>query len=593
MNKRLLPLVVVFLLAICVSSNALAGPRITKVDRVNGTKVMMPGDFRTAPFTFYDGPGIVLQGEVYGDSYIIGPEQLITGLSGFYDWQTNGDSKHHLYRHSSTVMHAVYMTSQDSTAADPNRRSSYSFSQDDGTNWTSVGDVPTGLRSGYPYVTATEDGAAVIANHYNSPLNSYVHVDALAGLGSFTTTRNTVEASVWPQVNRLTNGNILVVGNSYQNGAATDTIIAQVFNPTTNSFSNLNRLMTNASSQVNMRWASATGPNGRAVIAVVPISDVGGSFGQNRGFYFTSTDNGATWSSAQMFFDSFVSGTDTNTVWLGVDAAYDNTGNFYIAYNTAGALVTSATIWVSKNGTPGVKVASNMDITGAAQGFVTTQANAISMDWPSLSVSDDGLFVFCTYTVFKDADTVNGFNSGDIYYSVSPTTALAFSSPVQVSSGINDERYSSIHRVALTSGSDTYKLFMTYQKDPQGGSSSFSDNAPVSRASLVKRVITQAQIVGINNIGSEVPNRFSLSQNYPNPFNPATSIRFAIPQASIVTLKVYNVNGQEVATLVNNQTVTAGVKEVSFDASKLSSGVYFYTLSAGDFRETKKMTLIK
>lgn len=592
MNKRLLPLVVVFLLFIGISSNALAGPRITKVDKVNGSVIMMPGDFRTAPFTFYDGPGIVLEGEKYGDSYIIGPEQLITGLSGFYDWQTNGDSKHHLYRHSSTVMHAVYMTSADSTAADANRRSAYSFSSDDGANWTSVGDVPTGLRSGYPYVTATNDGAAVIGNHYNTPLNSYIHVDALAGLGSFTSTRNTVEAAVWPQVNKLTDGNILVVGNSYQGGAATDTIIAQVFNPTNNTFTTLNRLRTPASDHANMRWASATGPNGRAVIAVCPISDLGGSFGQNRGYYFTSTDNGATWSSPTMFFDANVTGADTNTIWLGVDAVYDNAGNFYITYNTNGALFTSAKIWVSKNGAPGVLVAGNSDIPGAVV-TMTAQANVATMDWPSLAVSDDGLFLFCTYTVFKQADTVNGFSSADIYYSVSPTSALVFSSPVQVTSGIIDERYSSIHRVALTSGTDTYKLFMTYQKDPQPGSSSFTDNAPISRASLIKREITQAHIVGINNVGSEVPDRFSLSQNYPNPFNPVTNIRFAIPKASNVTLKVYNVNGQEVATVVNNQQVTAGVKEVSFDAAKLSSGVYFYTLTAGDFRETKKMTLIK
>lgn len=89
-----------------------------------------------------------------------------------------------------------------------------------------------------------------------------------------------------------------------------------------------------------------------------------------------------------------------------------------------------------------------------------------------------------------------------------------------------------------------------------------------------------------------VPSTFSLAQNYPNPFNPSTVIRYSIPQAAFVTLKVYNTLGQEVASLVNAEQA-AKTYEVSFDASKLSSGIYFYTVKAGNFVSTKKMMLIK
>jgi hypothetical protein len=83
-----------------------------------------------------------------------------------------------------------------------------------------------------------------------------------------------------------------------------------------------------------------------------------------------------------------------------------------------------------------------------------------------------------------------------------------------------------------------------------------------------------------------------LSQNYPNPFNPSTKINFSIQNAGLVTLKIYNILGQEVATLVNYE-LKAGTYSAVFDASRLSSGVYFYTIHAGNFVQAKKMMLLK
>ena len=94
------------------------------------------------------------------------------------------------------------------------------------------------------------------------------------------------------------------------------------------------------------------------------------------------------------------------------------------------------------------------------------------------------------------------------------------------------------------------------------------------------------------NVGNEVPNDYSLSQNYPNPFNPTTSIYFSIPNAELVTVKVFNILGQEVATLLNSE-LTTGVHKINFDASMLSSGVYVYSIQAGNFTASKKMMLMK
>jgi pectin methylesterase-like acyl-CoA thioesterase len=97
---------------------------------------------------------------------------------------------------------------------------------------------------------------------------------------------------------------------------------------------------------------------------------------------------------------------------------------------------------------------------------------------------------------------------------------------------------------------------------------------------------------GINIDTNPIPKTYALLQNYPNPFNPSTTIRFELPFSGIVTLKIYDVLGNEVVTLVNEE-LSADKHEVVFNASRYSSGIYFYQLQAAGFLETKKMLLIK
>ncbi len=97
--------------------------------------------------------------------------------------------------------------------------------------------------------------------------------------------------------------------------------------------------------------------------------------------------------------------------------------------------------------------------------------------------------------------------------------------------------------------------------------------------------------VNVENI-SEIANQFSLKQNYPNPFNPSTKIEFSVAKLSNVTIKVYNLSGKEVAALVNGM-YGQGIYKVNWNAGNLASGVYLYRIQAGNFTETKRLTLIK
>jgi hypothetical protein len=99
-------------------------------------------------------------------------------------------------------------------------------------------------------------------------------------------------------------------------------------------------------------------------------------------------------------------------------------------------------------------------------------------------------------------------------------------------------------------------------------------------------------VVDVDDNIENIPTAYALDQNYPNPFNPNTKISFSIPVEGFVALDVYNSIGQKVATLVN-ENKTAGNYEVNFNAANLSSGVYFYKLTSGNFVNVKKMILMK
>ncbi|NWG29313.1 MAG: T9SS type A sorting domain-containing protein [Ignavibacteriaceae bacterium] len=111
--------------------------------------------------------------------------------------------------------------------------------------------------------------------------------------------------------------------------------------------------------------------------------------------------------------------------------------------------------------------------------------------------------------------------------------------------------------------------------------------------SVMKMVLGGApDKISVDPPSSEMPTEYSLMQNYPNPFNPVTTISYLLPKNGLVTLKVFDILGTEVTSLVN-ETQEAGSYSVTFNASQLPSGIYFYTLTSNNFMSTKKLILLK
>lgn len=133
----------------------------------------------------------------------------------------------------------------------------------------------------------------------------------------------------------------------------------------------------------------------------------------------------------------------------------------------------------------------------------------------------------------------------------------------------------------VTPGANIYIAFREWVND------NFNEGAAI----LLDLVQVTAP-VGVSNNNNEIPVAYRLEQNYPNPFNPSTLIGYSIPFPGNVKLVVYDILGNEIATVINEYR-PAGNYEIRFDASGLSSGIYFYTVSSGSFSDTKKMMVLK
>jgi len=358
---------------------------------------------------------------------------------------------------------------------------------------------------------------------------------------------------------------------------------------------------------------------------------------------FLSTNNGNNWTQAGLSANSIMSlAISGNNIIAGVEDYPVGLGGVYISTN-------NGTNWSPNLFTPiqnvwAVFVNGNTVFAGADNGVYLSTNNGTN--WTQTSVNNDYVYAFAVSgnNIFAGGDngvylsTNNGTNwtltslhvsMGALAVNGNNIFAGTFAGGsgqgvyLSTNNGINWTQTSlnnrNINSLAASGNNVFAGTYLTgfYVSNNNGTNwvqrnEGFTPNTVVSDLCILNNFIFAGTggigavgvyrrplgelITGIQPVSNEIPNKYSLSQNYPNPFNPSTVIRFSVPNDKLTTnnvqLIVYDVMGREVQTLVN-ESLRQGTYETTFDGSKLTSGVYFYRLTAGEFTDTKKLILLK
>jgi subtilisin family serine protease len=276
---------------------------------------------------------------------------------------------------------------------------------------------------------------------------------------------------------------------------------------------------------------------------------------------------------------------------------YEGTHTF--SRPTSVSSLTDSYVFFDTNGgdfrTDGYVTKNNFEITSLTANSVTVKVKAVKL----YSNGNEK---------FKTSGENNLFVKMKIYSEAQPISGSFTQGPFSLDKGENG-----LYQVSSSGGTGTY-TFQWYEREIPGSyqavgsnQNSYIMNMGIADVKEVKVVISsgshspltlEREVIAIGGeplfkeLGSKFPTEFGISQNFPNPFNPVTTINYTVPKSSKVLVKVYNSLGKLVQTLVN-ENKSPGVYQVKFDGKGMSSGIYFYTIEAGNFKQTKKMTLIK
>jgi len=309
------------------------------------------------------------------------------------------------------------------------------------------------------------------------------------------------------------------------------------------------------------------GPNNGAILSLAADGNNLFAISNKRSIY-KSTDGGSTW------VETVINYTGTSGI-----LSFAASGNTYLAFleGVGAILSTDAGLnWTLKNSTSSIDwiYKINNDIWGFTLFAGIYKYNLSTNEWENnflpgsfykpISIATNGTQLISSFLGFLTSDTR--------YYS-SNNNGTSWSELTTETIGLGNKILSPY---ALAVNSSYY--FAAYWRTVSGTITSSVYRLPLTTTSLTSE--------------KSIPNSYHLSQNYPNPFNPSTTISWQLAASSFVTLKVHNVLGKEVAALVNEE-VQAGMHSVNFDASHLSSGIYFYTLKTNSFMQTKKMILLR
>ena len=352
---------------------------------------------------------------------------------------------------------------------------------------------------------------------------------------------------------------------------------------------------------------------------------------QSSASIYRTTDGGTSWTLQWTLAGSFPDGLKMFTLNYGIFIG-DPTGNgqpYQFRYTTNGG-----TTWILSPTSPiatdeygvinavdfidtnTIWVGSASTVANAATAKIYRTIDGINGTWSNTAVAGTGGSTGLFYQAVAFTDKNNGMSGssggnivkttdgGATWTSVTPPvgqTAFAVINMLGMKDGSNVIRMSIVDATPVYFCYKTTDFGTSWTQEvlPAEGSANgiqqmqFVNGNLGFSGGLAGTILKFSVPTAINQENNLTPKDYSVSQNFPNPFNPSTIIKYQVPQISFVSLKVYNSLGQEIATLVNGM-INAGTHDVQFNASNLSSGIYFYVIKAGNsFVQTKKMIVIK
>jgi hypothetical protein len=543
-----------------------------------------------------------------------------TGCSTIWDQPSHGTPQSiYLDPNNPNRIHAVciYMPNDSVTA----RRTRYYYSTNKGTSWTFVADVPPGTRSGYSVITLMSNGNPLISTNSNYDNSTFGYrtqwflLDG-PGLGTFTNLYAQWYGSEyhWP---RTVATNSIILPYKFITTISSDVrdsaymIKCTSISPSPGTFTS---------------WLAYTYvPDGPEIYSIARGGDgrIGIVYRINSTYYpndygdvlFTeSTDNGATFGTPTKIYDANVGPTgDSLVIYRGIQIIYQGNvpkvifelvkkSNLLNVYYDPNSGKNHIRFWSTS--LPGSDPNRSIKIADTS----LVGYHPIKLDWlnpfsyddisnicrPTIGTSISGNRLFVAFMVASDnfgvfADTATFM---DVWFMYSSNGGSNWVTPVKINPAtpIRDWTYPSMSIYNDNTSSEYYANILMLSDSVPGSFVNYSGNNKSFAKYMFVRIGTPA--VGISNINSNTPGEYRLYQNYPNPFNPSANIRYQITNNIFVNLKVYDILGKEVATLVNEKQ-SPGTYEVTFDGSGLSSGIYFYKLEAGNFSDIKRMVLIK
>lgn len=548
---------------------------------------------------------------LYSDS-VLSFTDVRTGPQSIYDLQSNGVCQQ-IWQDPNTPgnIHAVFTVNLTPGWPAANRRVYYCFSSDFGVTWTDYGANPPTGTNGFGSVTGLSDGSAVIAGHTDfgsAPTRLQIFADVAPGAGTFTQLDPGINPfnstqNIWGRTiatSNITNTRKVVIIGSMNLAADTMASYNSALSLTTSSFTGWTRYPDADNAET---YSFSIGADGRIGLAYVANDN---SITTNRGDvkYSFSTNDGLTWAAPITIWDAppYVDGVfgclrGVTLTFIGntPKVAFELMGLTATGYYPG--LRAAIGIWAPDiNG--GVGFITPFDSTWMRNGNGGATDVMTSICRPSIARSNNGQVLMMVFGVSRTDSDAIGSRFYDVYFSTSTNGGANWKFPptklTNVSGPLRDHRFANLSPTNDFTGG-FYYANLVYQHDSIPGSVT---QTPPAAESFAKQRFIRAKLInlglpGIQPIGNEIPSKFNLEQNYPNPFNPVTKIRFSVPKSANVTLEVYDVTGKLVATLAKNEAVTAGLKEIEFNAVNLPSGIYFYSLKSADFTETKKMVLVK